>query len=288
MNKSKMRFSNQSLFKLELNETGIKISRNKSEVEAEITRIKKMKSATQVSKGTTYLSWEFLRSEIIDGIYRVYFEYKIPLSDKKTENHYYLTIKNGKALSQTSKYPKKLSGKIKRFDDKFYRINNILIDKSDWGKILDFYIIENPSVAPNKNYITAKYFDIKKSWGNNCWQKGDTLKTILINTIPNYFSNVISINSISDMKKSIKKLGLEDFNNLPKETRICIYDSCSNIFLSIFRHIRNGLAHGRFKIFEDNGIDYLFIEDVSRGNVSARMMLEVSIIIKWIHIIKKI
>ena len=67
-----------------------------------------------------------------------------------------------------------------------------------------------------------------------------------------------------------------------------------NELMSIFRHLRNSFAHGRFNVIDSNGEQYFLFEDRStridkKKNtypISARMILRESTLLKWIEIIE--
>lgn len=55
----------------------------------------------------------------------------------------------------------------------------------------------------------------------------------------------------------------------------------------LFYHLRNGLAHGCFSAFEQNGNVYYIIQDESNdGIISARMVLEANTLQTWIDYLK--
>jgi hypothetical protein len=59
--------------------------------------------------------------------------------------------------------------------------------------------------------------------------------------------------------------------------------------MSVFAHIRNSFSHGRLNMI-DNVIenDYVFVmEDVHRGNVTARIILRKSTLLRWINTIEQ-
>lgn len=58
------------------------------------------------------------------------------------------------------------------------------------------------------------------------------------------------------------------------------------LFISIFRHIRNGIAHGRFYCYKCKDSKMIFIEDVNKDNVTARITIPISLLLNWIDIIK--
>lgn len=280
-----MEFSTQSLYKLINDNKLLKVVPFRAEKDAEIIEITKMKDQNSVDDSFEKVNKQIYIDKLPDGIYKVDILQEIN-NDVSKKKSYYLTVEKKKLTRQTSKYPTKLSGKVKPFKDKIYRNNITRIPESDWLKLINFFIVQNPSLDKSREPITAQYFDIKKYWGNNCWQRGDTLKTKLIDTVPNYQHIVRNVETSGDMKRSLDKLKLDKFEGLRIVNKICIVDSCFNIFLSIFRHIRNGLAHGRFIFYQFEGSCFLFLEDINKKHVTARMIIDVFILLQWIDIIK--
>ena len=78
-------------------------------------------------------------------------------------------------------------------------------------------------------------------------------------------------------------------SNIAKE-RICIYDCKNNQFMSVFFHIRNAFAHGRFDFRALNDEEYYILEDVQKDKdclkVSARMILKKRTLLNWMDIIE--
>ena len=282
-----MEFSTQSLYKFINDNSVLKIKKLRADQNAEIIKITRMKDRKSADASFVNINKNIHIDKLPDGIYKVEI-----LQERKNDNDvpkkrsYYLTVEKKKLCRQTSKYPTQLSGKMEQFNYEFYRNSKNNIPESDWLKLLIFFIVQNPSLNKNKEPSTAQYFDIKKYWGNNCWQRGDTLKTKLIETMPNYQYIVRGVETSEDMKRPLKELKLDKFEDLSMETKVCIVDSCSNIFSSIFRHVRNGLAHGRFKVYQFEERDFLFLEDIDKGYVTARMIFDVFILLQWIDIIR--
>lgn len=104
---------------------------------------------------------------------------------------------------------------------------------------------------------------------------------------------IVTASKYEEMEKKLEEADLKDDfpSNLLKE-RICIYNCENNQFMSIFRHLRNSLAHCRLNIIDVNGECVLVFEDVrpaknaDKLEVSARMILKKSTLIKWIDIIE--
>lgn len=207
---------------------------------------------------------------------------------KNVKNYYikYIKFKKKKDIKQSSKYPKIQSGHLKPVEkDKFRRMYKPMSEVC-FNKLMDFYVIKNPSIDSKSNPVTAMYFDIKEKWGKDCWSlKEGSLKRRLMGTIEGYKHRVYHKGNANDMKEIIEIQNLSDINRLPSHNVFCFVDSCYNIFNSIFRHIRNSLAHGRFILYEVDNTEYLFFEDVNHEKVTARMVVKIETLLQWISII---
>lgn len=207
---------------------------------------------------------------------------------KNVKTYYikYIQYKNKNVIEQSSSYPRKKSGHVKPFEkDKFRRMYKPMSEEC-FNKLMDFYVIKNPSIDSKSNPVTAMYFDIKEKWGKDCWQnKEGSLKRRLMGTIEGYKHRVYHKGNANDMNEIIEIQNLSDINRLPSHNVFCFVDSCNNIFNSIFRHIRNSLAHGRFILYEVDNTEYLFFEDVNQEKITARMVMKIETLLQWISII---
>ena len=206
--------------------------------------------------------------------------------DGKNDLKYFIKYESDKKMQQSSKYPKVASGCVKPFERNEFRERSKIRDDACLSKLIDFYIIKNPSIDSNKNPTTVKYFDIKEKWGNDCWRKNDgSLKNMLIETVDNYKHRVYYKKSANDMKEIIELQQLNNLDKLPSHDVFCFVDSCKNVFNSIFRHIRNSFAHGRFFVYRKDNNDYIFMEDTYKNKVTSRIVVKVETLIKWIDLI---
>jgi len=178
---------------------------------------------------------------------------------------------------------------------------------------------ENESQDTKKNYILI---DSKASWIDK--ETDNKLLNKEIQKIINFYvlhvpckdlsARAIQLNDTYKLKKEMHlndskfffmaevwdemKPVLEDANLSkrfpPKqyEEKICVYKK-ENQLTSVFSHIRNSLAHGRFNIVDSDNESFFILEDfkpeVDKGEgnrVSARMILKKSTLLKWIEIIE--
>ena len=150
----------------------------------------------------------------------------------------------------------------------------------EFGKIYNFFVINTPCENLSSRGITLQEYGWKNPWEKPFYlnrQLKATCKLIYTASTYNAFADALEK---SDLKS--------DFPEKTSIERICIYDSKDNQFMSVFFHIRNAFAHGRFKVVLVNDLsDSVFIfEDIKKQNqISARMNLRKSTVFKWISII---
>ena len=92
--------------------------------------------------------------------------------------------------------------------------------------------------------------------------------------------------AIEDMADSLTEAGLLQFPPLSFEEKVCSYCGKDSQYLSVLAHIRNCLAHGRFRIYrQGRGYDvfWIFEDKTTSGNVSARMVIKQRTLLKWIE-----
>lgn len=156
-------------------------------------------------------------------------------------------------------------------------------------EILPFYVINTLQEGISYRGIGVTEY----GWPDNIWNTG-VLKEQLFhsaNLTLNY--NLFMVERLEDMSNTCSQAHLDsNFYQYRDQERIVVYvDSRSNLVLSIFKHIRNSLAHGRFVLYPV-GDDFIFVMesvDHSRKDlvVKARMVLRASTLIRWMEIIRK-
>lgn len=280
-----MDYSRNSNFIVKRKDNKLLVKKNKLNVDPEKYQIFKVDTNRKVD--ITPIPCENFFEEKREGVFvvRVYYKY----NGKNHNKRYYVKIENNKLVLQRSNFPSDLSGKIKSLPNSEFGNEDIGIEADVYLKILDFYIIKSPSVRNGKT-TTTKSFDIKQIWGNECWRKNGSLKPQLVNAIIEYNNTkfedcVKKFNSENDSKHTVEKLNLHDKSYFDHRIKIGVVDVCNNIFMSIFIHLRNAFAHGRFYFYESANTKMLFLEDANKNNVTARMTIPVEQLIKWIDII---
>lgn len=157
-----------------------------------------------------------------------------------------------------------------------------ILHTSDFQKIFFFFTIFTPCTDLSCRGKSLKSYR---------WDDKKVLKDFLIK------QKSIEIQSGNTYEELEAKLQESDLKNgFPEDTiseKIYIRVD-DNELMSIFRHLRNSFAHGRFNVIDSNGEQYFLFEDRStridkKKNtypVSARMILRKSTLLKWITIIE--
>ena len=156
-------------------------------------------------------------------------------------------------------------------DNNFNKIRLFFLDSLPYFgkmKVSSTQSIDDHKLGWKSQYVT-KLFDImlNNSSIDNRWS-----------VIKNSKNHKIFFTKLKNEKIHNKTLKLNELVHVEKV-------SSDNKVLCIFRHIRNSIAHGRYKKIGE----YIFFEDLSRsGNViTARIVLKEETIIKWITIFSK-
>ena len=165
--------------------------------------------------------------------------------------------------------------------------NNIFFEDERFIRIIKFFVVHCPC-----NDVSAKQISLSDYGWSNPWSKPYYLNKQL-KEVANKDLLLCVASNYDNMEKELHNAALYPMfpSDLSNE-RICIYDCKKNQFMSIFYHIRNAFAHGRFDFRILNDEEYYILEDVQpRKNtrelkVSARMILKKSTLIKWIDIIE--
>lgn len=156
-------------------------------------------------------------------------------------------------------------------------------------EILPFYVIN--TLQESYSYRSLSITDY--GWPDNIWNTG-VLKDQLFHVANLSLGyNLFVVDRLEDMSDACSNCHLgSDFYQYKNQERIVVYvNSRSNTILSIFKHLRNAFAHGRFVMYP-LGDDYMFaLESVDHSrnvlNVKARMVLKASTLLKWMEIIRR-
>ena len=146
-------------------------------------------------------------------------------------------------------------------------------------RIYKFFVLNTPIEDLSSQSITLKDYNWK-----NPWKKDENLKHLLKSATNNY-DLLFSVNEIKLFENAVVK---SNFTRDKKREIICSYNNKKTQFLSVFYHIRNGLAHGRFEFTNEKVFleKYIIIEDWYKETRRALMRLKIKTLIKWINIIE--
>ena len=156
----------------------------------------------------------------------------------------------------------------------------------DFNRIFMFFVVHSPVFDQSSRCISL----LDYGW-TTPWRKPYSLR-IQLNRVSNSKNLLFSASKYDLMDRELEKADLLEFppTDLSSE-RACFYNGKRAQYISLFYHIRNSLAHGRFNIIEDR----IIMEDVSPRRkemapgtkvCSARMVLRINTLIKWIELIE--
>jgi hypothetical protein len=166
-------------------------------------------------------------------------------------------------------------------------------DKTIWTenfeKIIMFYLFSTPCHLVSSS--STQVFD--KKWDKTIWRK-DKLRNVLL-SVASLVSNstYVSADKQDDMVHQLSIAGLDGIFQTRRDTeRICFVRSkrCAD-FIDVLYYIRCAFAHGRFQIYNDEGINVYVLEsgktNKSTGEftVLSRMVLKESTLIAWAEIL---
>lgn len=163
--------------------------------------------------------------------------------------------------------------RIKDFEDK------------QFIRIITFFMFHSPV-----DNLSARQISLGEYSWKTPWRKPYYLNKQL-KQVTNNYQLLFSSATFKKMDEALTKADLiSSFpSNIAKE-RICIYDCKNNQFMSVFFHIRNAFAHGRFDFRALNDEEYYILEDVQKDKdclkVSARMILKKRTLLNWMDIIE--
>jgi len=140
------------------------------------------------------------------------------------------------------------------------------LKKPDFQMIVRFFVISTPdkeTCARGKEISEYGYEE-------------DKLFDDLIGEIPYLKKGNLEISDL-------KSIELFDFPPSVPEEKICFTTNTDKPVTSLFIHIRNSLAHGRFNFGGSKKMPYLIMEDMNKpGNCNARMILKFATLKSWI------
>ena len=175
-------------------------------------------------------------------------------------------------------------------EEKALWITTDAIDAEKFSRIFWFFVINSPV-----NGLTARQKSLLDYGWSKPWHKPYCLRRKL-NEMSTNKELIYSAQTYDAMDVALRKSSLLVFPPLEINTeRVCIYNGKRTQYLSLFYHIRNAIAHGRFSIVSNENESVLIMEDVTnkrkwmdneKKTCSARMVLRISTLLKWIDYIE--
>lgn len=131
------------------------------------------------------------------------------------------------------------------------------------SEIVQFFVIN--SICSKQSYRNYNLTDNYK-WKKGCWRDKKYLKNDLDKIL--FYGNpnkLLLVDSYKDLEKAFKDNNLEDdfYKDLNPRCSLFISNKsgCKNKYMSMFYHVRNSLAHGRFIIENNDEEQFIVMED---------------------------
>lgn len=170
-------------------------------------------------------------------------------------------------------------------------------DKAEFCKIIQFYVLRTPCTGVSYQGVEiSKYGWNKKT----VWQNDNVLKNTLMNIADmRRGKNFILSKKIESIVQDLNKADLNSkFQERRENQKFVFYKDYKypNEFMSLFYHIRNSLAHGRFSIYLSKMGETMYVLESGNKsankrdtvlNIRARIIVKESTLLKWISIIEK-
>jgi len=159
-------------------------------------------------------------------------------------------------------------------EDEFYN--------PEFLRIYKFFVLNTPC---SKLSVQSKSL-LEYGWSSP-WKKPFWLNKQLKNASKNP-DLLYSTDKLSLLEDVIKKADIKE-SSLDNECteKVCFYNNQKNQFISVFYHLRNSLAHGRFEIKKLSDDRIFYFEDfTTKEKLSAKMILRKSTLLSWIQIIE--
>lgn len=165
---------------------------------------------------------------------------------------------------------------------------NIYVDDK-FKQLIVFYVVNTPGIDLSSRGIDLRTYN----WSENVYSE-DKLIDYLLRVVNINQSSFAVAKGLNEMESACEEILITDdfYNNRDSEKMVIFQskpkDNCKNDtrVKSFFYHLRNSFAHGRFEIYNDEEGTTFVMEDVYQGNVSARMILKQSTLIKWMEILQ--
>jgi len=153
-------------------------------------------------------------------------------------------------------------------------------------RIIDFFLFHSPVPGQSARCKTLAEYGWRAPWKKPYW-----LNKQLKQSTSNY-ELLYTSNNQGCMEENLESANLKDgFPSNISIERICVVNNKNNQFMSVFYHLRDAFAHGRFNIEDVDGQKIFIMEDVAstKGEmlpVTGRMIIRKESLINWINIIE--
>ena len=161
-------------------------------------------------------------------------------------------------------------------------IDEYMLTKEEYYRIYSFYVTY--SLCKRLSFKKRTFLDY--GWGDE-GIKGTELGKCLTSVLTLSRDRFVFTED-DDLKERFEDCSLEDgeLQNVSYERFVIGKTSEDNNYLRLFHRIRNGLAHGKFKLrYSEKGEKMMVIQDDDCHNVTARIVLKLSTIMKFIEAI---
>lgn len=161
------------------------------------------------------------------------------------------------------------------------------IATENFMEIIKFYVFFTPCVNVSSSSISMT----KRGWPRDVWKKLKLKKHLLEVAELDPGVSFVSTTKMDEYSAATNKLwGNKNFTKKLDKNRVFIYrQNKYNEILSLFFYIRCALAHGRFRIFEDDRGRIYAMEAITGSNdkytLKARMIISEETLLKWARII---
>lgn len=148
--------------------------------------------------------------------------------------------------------------------------NDVNFKNENYYKFLDFFVVS--SICKE---LSCKGKDVKRlGWEKDVWKKGN-LKNDLLNVICDNkpLSDYVYVAKRNyDIRTGINKFNLDKHFHNKREEKIVVHKKYNlNQIESIFYHIRNSFAHGRFQNYSYNKELFYIFESGSLEGVKEKL-----------------
>ena len=164
-------------------------------------------------------------------------------------------------------------------------INGEIPQSDEITRLIKFFVLNSPVEELSARIISLSDYGWHEPWKKPFWLNKQLKASASNHDI------LYATDALGKMDEALNKADLLSFPPTDLQERICFYDCKKNQFMSVFYHIRNGFAHGRFNIVGGT----IVMEDVSTHRkgmssgtvpVSARIIIKTETLLSWIEVIE--